>query len=175
MTERGRQRVNRRPLQPAEMGETPNHRVAPTIRVLTHAECDRLLAQQHVGRLAFAFHDRVDIQPIHYAYEAGWIYGRTSEGAKLVTIAHNPWVAFEVDDVRGPFDWESVVVRGSFHRIDPDGSEREHGAGARALHLLREVVPEALTLDDPTPARTVFFRIAIGDVTGRSARAGAAS
>ena len=149
-------------------------RTAPTIRVLTHAECDALLARQHVGRLAFAFHDRVDIQPIHYAYEAGWIYGRTSEGAKLVTIAHNPWVAFEVDEFREPFHWDSVVVRGSFHRLDPDGTERERGAGARALHLLRSVVPEMLTSDDPTPSRTVFFRIAVGDVTGRSARPGAA-
>lgn len=148
---------------------------APTIRVLTHAACDRLLAAQHVGRLAFAFHDRVDIQPIHYAYDAGWIYGRTSEGAKLDAIAHNPWVAFEVDEVRGVFDWDSVVVRGSFHRLDPDGTERERGAGARAVRLLRDVIPETLTPDDPVPSRTVFFRIAIGDVTGRSARPAATS
>lgn len=91
----------------------------PTFRSLTRAECDALLARNYVGRLAFSFHDRVDIQPIGYVYEAGWIFGRTSEGAKLTTLEHNRWLAFEVDEVRGPFDWTSVVVQGSFHRIDP--------------------------------------------------------
>src|SRR5438105_5401 len=82
---------------------------APIFGVLDRAGCEALLARQRVGRLAFAFHDRVDIEPIHYAYEDGWLYGRTSHGSKLATVLHNPWVAFEVDEVRSHFDWESVV------------------------------------------------------------------
>jgi hypothetical protein len=50
-------------------------------------------------------------------YEGGWIYGRTSAGAKLTTLAHRRWLAFEVDEVRGVFDGASVVVQGSFHRV----------------------------------------------------------
>jgi nitroimidazol reductase NimA-like FMN-containing flavoprotein (pyridoxamine 5'-phosphate oxidase superfamily) len=140
-----------------------------SIRALTQHECIELLSRHHVGRLAFAFHDRVDIQPLHYLYEAGWIYGRTSEGAKLVTLAHNQWVAFEVDEVRDVFDWASVVVRGSFHRLDRGVDPHEQAAVAHATTLLRAIVPETLTPEDPVPFRTILFRIAIGEMTGRTA------
>ena len=141
----------------------------PTFRALSRNECDALLARNHVGRLAFAFRDRLDVQPIHYVYEAGWLFGRTSEGAKLVTLAHDHSVAFEVDEVRGVFDWASVIVHGSFHRISPEDSPRDQAAAARAVHLLREIVPKAFAADDPTPFRSVLFRISIGEMTGRIA------
>ena len=144
----------------------------PTIRALTQHECAQLLARNQVGRLAFSFRDRVDIQPVSYIYEAGWIYGRTSEGAKLDTLAHSHWVAFEVDEVRGTFDWRSVVVRGSFHRIDPEGSPNEQAAYAYALRLVRTIVPDTFTTRDPAPRRTVLFRIAIDEITGRKAEDG---
>lgn len=143
---------------------------APTFGALTQHECARLLTEGHVGRLAFAYHDRVDIQPIHYVYEAGWVYGRTSEGAKLVTLAHSRWVAFEIDVIRSPFDWESVVVRGSFHRLDADGPARDAAAYEHGVALLRTLIPETLGDGDPTPHRTVLFRVAVGTMTGRFAR-----
>ena len=142
---------------------------APAFRSLPQHECLALLARHHVGRLAFSFHDRVDIQPIHYVFEAGWIYGRTSEGEKLTTLEHNQWIAFEVDEVRGTFDWQSVVVRGSFHRLD---ARLDAGAQAHAVRLLRAIVPATLTADDPVPFRSVVFRIAVGDVSGRAATSG---
>jgi hypothetical protein len=144
-------------------------RSAASIRALSQGECIALLARHHVGRLAFTFHDRVDIQPLHYVYEAGWIYGRTSEGAKLATLAHNPWVAFEVDEVRGVVDWSSVVVHGSFHRLDDDHGVRAQPTGIHAAAVLRSFLPETLTTEDPVPDRTVLFRIAVGEMTGRTA------
>src|SRR5688500_2206575 len=67
----------------------------PEFGVLTRDECERVLARNNVGRLAFSFHDRVDIEPIHYVFADGWLYGRTSPGSKLVPMAHNHWIAFE--------------------------------------------------------------------------------
>ena len=86
----------------------------PVIRALKSDEAQALLARNSVGRIAFSHRDRVDIEPIHYVYAAPWIYGRTSQGAKLLTLAHNQWCAFETDEVHGMFDWESVVVKGPF-------------------------------------------------------------
>ena len=144
----------------------------PRIRALSPAECERLLARNTVGRIAFSLHDHVDIQPIHYVYEAGWLYGRTSEGAKLTTLEHNQWMAFEVDEVRGVFDWASVVVRGSFHRIDADGPPSQRSAATHAVDLLRRIVPETFEVDDPVDFRTVLFRISAGTITGRLAAPG---
>ncbi|HEX5580480.1 MAG TPA: pyridoxamine 5'-phosphate oxidase family protein [Gemmatimonadaceae bacterium] len=141
-----------------------------TIRDLTHTESVALLERQNVGRLAHAFRGRVDVVPVSYVHHEGWLYGRTSLGPKLVTLAHNHWVAFEVDEIRGPFDWTSVVVRGSFHPIDPTESEPERERFDQALEVLRSRYPETFTEDDFAPHRTVLFRIHMDEITGRQGR-----
>jgi nitroimidazol reductase NimA-like FMN-containing flavoprotein (pyridoxamine 5'-phosphate oxidase superfamily) len=157
------------PVPVEDVGALASTQHRPVIRALSQRECIALLSRNRVGRLAFTFHDQVDIQPLHYVYEAGWIYGRTSEGAKLTTLAHYRWVAFEVDEVRDTFDWASVVVHGSFHRLEPESAPADAATAVRAIHLLRTIVPDTLTAEDPVPFRTVFFRIAVGETTGRIA------
>jgi nitroimidazol reductase NimA-like FMN-containing flavoprotein (pyridoxamine 5'-phosphate oxidase superfamily) len=145
-------------------------RAYPIIRELTQAESRALLARHHVGRVAFSFHDRVDIQPIHYVLDDRWLYGRTSLGTKLETLAHHPWCAFEVDEVRGLFDWDSVVVKGHVELLDPELASPD--ACTRGLELMRALVPGTFTDRDPAPHRAALFRIAIDELTGRSARVG---
>jgi nitroimidazol reductase NimA-like FMN-containing flavoprotein (pyridoxamine 5'-phosphate oxidase superfamily) len=147
---------------------TKESRRTPTMRVLSRDECDDLLQQNRVGRLAFTFHDRVDIEPVHYVYADGWLHGRTSPGTKVATLLHHPWIAFEVDEVQGLFDWQSVVVHGVVYIPDADGSPADKAAYAATLALIRELVPQALELGDPTPSRQVLFRIHVDEVTGRS-------
>jgi nitroimidazol reductase NimA-like FMN-containing flavoprotein (pyridoxamine 5'-phosphate oxidase superfamily) len=139
----------------------------PAFRTLTRAECEELLARNNVGRIAFTFHDRVDLEPVHYVHTAGWLHGRTSPGTKVETLRHHPWVAFEVDEVEGLFDWRSVVVHGTVHIPDVDGSPADRAAYASTLELIRALVPQALESDDPTPTRAVLFRIYVDEVTGR--------
>jgi uncharacterized protein len=137
---------------------------------LSSGDAIDLLTRNFVGRVAFAFHDRVDIEPISYVFADGWVYGRTSEGTKLTTVRHHPWVAFEVDEIEGQYDWRSVVVHGGLYVLDPDGGDRDRESYASALVLLRTMDTAALTAADPTPARMVLFRIHADDVTGRGAR-----
>ena len=149
------------------------------ISELSRAEIDTILTRNHVGRVAFSFHDHVDIQPIHYVYKDGWIYGRTSKGSKLDTIAHHMWVAFEVDEVVAIFEWRSVVVRGAFYVMnaqtspepDPtDTSVQEDPAFAHSIDLLRSFLPDTLLASDPVPFRHTVFRIHLDEVTGREAK-----
>jgi Predicted flavin-nucleotide-binding protein len=136
---------------------------------LTHDEIDAVLGRNKVGRLAFAFHDRVDIQPIHYAYERGWLYGRTSPGEKIGTLRHNQWVAFEVDEVNDVFEWRSVVLHGSFWLLRPHGTAHSVDVWKRAIMLLNRIVPGTFTEGDPVAFRQLVFRIAVADVRGRCA------
>ena len=144
--------------------------IRPVFTELSREECEELLARNEVGRLAYSFRDRVGIEPIHYVYAEGWVYGRTAPGAKLETVLHNPWVAFEVDEVHGTFDWRSVVVTGRLYILDPAEGDRDAEIHAKAVELLRGVVYDALSPGDPTPARSVVFRIDADGVTGRMAR-----
>ena len=143
--------------------------VQPVIRALDRAECEQLLARNHVGRLAYASQNHVDIEPLHYVFHEGWIYGRTSHGTKMDAVGYTWWpVAFEVDEVEEIFRWRSVVVHGGFYTLDDE--DRVQGEEwARGVELLRTLVPETFTEDDPVAFRTVVFRMAVQEATGREA------
>lgn len=143
---------------------------APRIRAMRQSECLSMLRRHNVGRLAFSFHDRVDIAPIHYVYSEGWLFARTAHGAKMTTVAHVPWVAIEVDDVHGVFEWKSVVVHGTIYTMQRDAGPTEARLWRNAISALRRVVPETGTADDPVPWRSLVFGIHIDRMTGRAAR-----
>ena len=153
------------PAKHSKTASTPS----PTFRELTRAECDALLVRNNVGRIAFTFHDHVDLEPVHYVYADGWLHGRTAPGTKIVALRHHPWVAFEVDEIEGLFDWRSVIVHGAVDLPDPDGSPADREAYARTLEHIRSLVPDALTGADPSPQRLLPFRIHIDTITGRAA------
>jgi uncharacterized protein len=146
--------------------------IMPTFSVLTTAECQALLASQNVGRLAFTFRDRVDIEPVHYVYEQGYIWGRTQHGTKVQILAHHPWVAFEVDKVDALFTWQSVVVHGRVEFPDPDGSVQDQERYALGVQAFQSLVPDAFGPHDPTPDRDLVFMLPVDDMQGRSARPG---
>jgi nitroimidazol reductase NimA-like FMN-containing flavoprotein (pyridoxamine 5'-phosphate oxidase superfamily) len=138
----------------------------PVFRTLGDGECRDLLASHHIGRLAFTFHDRVDIEPISYVYSDGWLYCRTAPGTKLAKLAHHPWVALEVDEISGPFDWQSVVAHGTAYFFTPGREDAHYNAAVKALRMID---PRALTHEDLVPERTMLFRIHIDSLTGRGA------
>jgi uncharacterized protein len=140
-------------------------------RSLSTDECRALLARHHVGRLAYAYKQRVDIEPLHYVMDGEWIYLRTAHGSKLAMLEHSPWVALEVDEVRSLFEWESVVIHGSVQVLDagdgPDAAARwEH-----AVETFRRLVPNAFATGDPTPHRDLMLRVHLSHLEGRAASA----
>ena len=137
------------------------------INEMSRDESVALLAANRVGRIAFTFHDRVDIEPISYVYADGWLYARTSPGTKLSIVQHHPWVAFEIDEVHGQFDWRSVVVRGTIYFLDADKGDRK--AYDAAVAILRSMDPHIMTDDDAAPSRRAVFRIHADEITGRRA------
>lgn len=146
---------------------------APVIRPLSTEEIHAILARNHVGRIAYGRGTRIDIEPIHYVYADGWLYGRTSHGSKLDTTGYAWWpVAFEVDEVEDLFHWRSVVVHGGFYTIPPEGADWERQEWSKGVELLRGLIPETFTEGDPVPHRNVVFRIAVQEATGREARPG---
>jgi nitroimidazol reductase NimA-like FMN-containing flavoprotein (pyridoxamine 5'-phosphate oxidase superfamily) len=150
---------------------TPTPTPTPTraeFRDLTFDESHAILERHNVGRIAYPINDGVDIQPIHYVFDDVWVYARTSRGHKFAALANNSLCAFEVDEVRGLFDWESVVIKGKFELLDPLLASQD--AYSRGLELMRALVPDTFTDLDPAPHRSILFRIRTSDMTGRSSR-----
>ncbi len=140
----------------------------PVFRDLSQEESESVLLCNHVGRMAFSFHDIVDIRPVHYVFDERWLFGRTSHGDKLITLEHHQWVAFEVDEVSGPFDWKSVVAHGTFRRIEDGGTQSDVALYARAVRAVKLLSPDALTETDRVPFRTEIFGISLDSVSGRA-------
>ena len=85
----------------------------------------------------------------------------------MTQLAHHPWVAFEIDEVRGMFEWRSVVVKGTVYF--PEQAHQHDEAWRAAVEALRRFLPDTLTPDDPTPGRNIVFRIHIDEMHGRPA------
>lgn len=143
--------------------------MAISFRTLSPDECRALLGRHRVGRLAYAYKQRIDIEPLHYVLDGEWIYLRTSQGSKLAMLEHAPWVAMEVDEVRDLFDWESVVIHGSVQVLDAADGPEATARWERAVETFRRLMPAAFAAGDPTPHRDVMLRVHLSHVEGRAA------
>jgi nitroimidazol reductase NimA-like FMN-containing flavoprotein (pyridoxamine 5'-phosphate oxidase superfamily) len=87
----------------------------------------------------------------------------------LDTLLHNPWVALEIDEAYGLFDWRSVVVKGTVYVVQQGLSSDVADHYQRAVEAIRTLVPDAFTDDDPVPSRSIVFRLHIHEKHGRAA------
>jgi uncharacterized protein len=89
---------------------------------LTDAECRRLLAERHLGRLAIPDFGGPVIFPVNYVFDRDVVVFRTDPGSKLDAATELESVAFEVDaaDEATRTGW-SVVVRGTLAEITDPG------------------------------------------------------
>jgi nitroimidazol reductase NimA-like FMN-containing flavoprotein (pyridoxamine 5'-phosphate oxidase superfamily) len=145
---------------------------AVTFESLTRPQMEALLRRHNVGRIAFWDGRRVDVEPIGYVFDDGALYGRAAPGTRMAVLAGQPWVAFEVDEIRGPFDWASVVAKGTVYVVEPGQAIAQQEQYEKALRVIRSAMPDALTEHDPVPARSILFRLHIDEMEGRSAGAG---
>jgi nitroimidazol reductase NimA-like FMN-containing flavoprotein (pyridoxamine 5'-phosphate oxidase superfamily) len=141
----------------------------PDFRELSPTECRAILARHHVGRVAFVHNNRVDVEPIHYVFADDEIVFRTVRGSKFDALQHHPWIAFEVDEVEGLFDWRSVVARGTAYRLEPRGSRSDQAAYRDAVARLRTFLRDTLRTRDPVRFRDVVIGLYVDSLTGRAA------
>ncbi len=151
---------------------TPPPMNHPVFSALSDAESRAVMDRNHVGRLCFLNWGVVDVEPIHYVQNEGWIFLRSASGTKLEAFAHAPYVAFEVDEIEATFDWRSVVAHGTIYPLATNGAPIERRAFDRAVRELRKFIPETLTHEDPTPFRQTVYGIHIDALTGRMAEPG---
>jgi nitroimidazol reductase NimA-like FMN-containing flavoprotein (pyridoxamine 5'-phosphate oxidase superfamily) len=80
-------------------------------------EMKALLRAAGFGHLGCSRDNRPYVLPMHYTYEGEDIFIFTTEGMKTEIINANPEVCLQVEEIRGPAQWRSVMVRGQAQRI----------------------------------------------------------
>ncbi len=97
---------------------------------LSHDDCWQMLREEEFGRLAFRLVDEVHITPINYAVDHDTLLFRTAAGNKLLSVAMDSEVAFEIDRYDDT-SASSVVVRGSARILPEDEAHRAENVPLR--------------------------------------------
>ena len=143
---------------------------SPDLGRLREDQIEDVLRTATIGRIGCRDGDSVYVVPISFVCDGGCVYGHSAEGRKLTLMRATPEVCFEVEDVRGPSDWRSVIAWGMFEEL--------HGDEARtALDLLASRFAPLGTRPEPgtpppshghsTSMPPVLFRIRLLSTTGR--------
>jgi len=99
------------------------------VRQMSREETERLLARGWYGHLGVTRDGHPYVVPLCYAYDAPDLYFFTTEGTKTEFIVANHEVCFQVEEVHGPEDWQSVMPTGRAELL------REPGAWTRLSHI----------------------------------------
>ena len=92
---------------------------------MTREEVARLLARGWYGHLGCARDGHPYVVPMCYAYDAPDLYFFTTEGTKTEFIAANHEICFQVEEIAGPDDWQSVMLTGRAELLkEPQDLER---------------------------------------------------
>jgi nitroimidazol reductase NimA-like FMN-containing flavoprotein (pyridoxamine 5'-phosphate oxidase superfamily) len=143
------------------------------LEVLSREECLRLLGTAVLGRVAVSTAALPTILPVNFRFDGRQVLIRTGRGTKLDAATRNAVVAFEVDEVDGPFDWRSVVAHGTVYVLENSGSPLTRASYRVAVQHLRTLNPQTLGDQDPTPERTVVMQLRPDAAIGREARSNA--
>jgi len=112
-------------------------------------ECWQMLREEEFGRLAFRLVDEVHITPINYAVDDDTLLFRTAGGNKLLAVAMESEVAFEIDR----YDEDSassVIIRGSARLLPEDEEHRAENVPLRPWvatpkYNVVEILPRVVT------------------------------
>ena len=79
---------------------------------MSPAEMHALLQRESFGHLGCARDNRPYVLPMHYAYDGKELYFFTTQGMKTQYIKSNSQVCLQVEEIKDPTHWKSVMVIG---------------------------------------------------------------
>src|SRR5690348_7079764 len=87
------------------------------IEDMTNTEMMTLLQRVGYGHLGCSRDGSPYVLPIHYAYAEPYLYIYTTEGMKTDFIAKNPEVCLQIEDIKDPAHWQSVIITSKVERV----------------------------------------------------------
>ena len=133
-----------------------------------------LLKSADVGRIACARGSQPYVTPFTFAYNENFLYSFGTVGKKIEWMRTNPLVCVEIDKIVRRQEWQTVVIFGRYQELlkTPEFKEEHqlaHGLLARKANWWEPGFAKTLKGGVERPLETVFFRIAIDEISGHQA------
>jgi uncharacterized protein len=143
------------------------------IQEMSEQECRAMLGSTNVARLACARNNQPYIVPIHVDLDGEFLYSYATLGQKIEWMRQNPLVCLEFDELTTHGQWASVVVYGRYEELPPTPEYESSRTVAERLFQRHPVwwEPASVPLAAHEQRTRIVFRVRIGRVTGRRARA----
>jgi nitroimidazol reductase NimA-like FMN-containing flavoprotein (pyridoxamine 5'-phosphate oxidase superfamily) len=142
------------------------------VEEMTAEECRKAMSSAVFGRLASVEDGQPYVVPVSFAVDGDYAYLFSMPGQKVDRMRKNPRVCLEVDSVKSPSSWTTIVVLGRYEEL-PDTPDRRSDR-TRARELLSGHpswwLPGAVAGADrvvPESVPPVFYRIYMAHLTGR--------
>lgn len=143
---------------------------------LSESEIEELLSAHTIGRVGCYDGERTYIVPISYIYDGKHIIGHSLEGMKIRMMRKNPGICFEVEDIRTPTNWKTVIVWGLYQELT-DEMERYQAMKLFVDRMLKlkisttahppELSAQRVRPHQPGSVKPVIYRILIEEKSGR--------
>ena len=122
-----------------------------------------ILREGTLGRLGCIASGWPYVVPVNYFFDGKDIYVHTLPGKKLDALRSNPRVCLQVDKIKDPYNWRSVIAYGTFEEISAE--ETRENILTRMYSRLPHMTPVESRLVEGAKG-TVVFRIKVEEVTG---------
>jgi nitroimidazol reductase NimA-like FMN-containing flavoprotein (pyridoxamine 5'-phosphate oxidase superfamily) len=135
------------------------------METLMPAACMELLRSEYVAHLAVSAERGPYVTPISYVFSGDEIAFPTGPGERLMALLADPRVCIEVSRYdRDTGAWQSVVVRGTAHRITDETRIQAIVRGILAKYQEGLAWPRGGTV---SVTDEVVIGVTIGEMTGR--------
>jgi len=141
---------------------------------LKQDEIEHLLRTEQLGRIGCHAGGVTYVVPVSYVFNGTHIYALSAEGMKLRMMRENPLVCFEVEHVEQWYNWQTVIVWGTFEELHREQAEHAYRLLHARLTPLVEFESRTTSGDPPPPGvaskQFVLYRIRVEESTGRFER-----
>ena len=134
-----------------------------SIGPLRDTEAMALLHAESLGRLGCISADSPYVVPVNYFFDGQNIYIHSLPGKKIDAMRSNPRTCLQVDEIKNPYAWRSVIAYGTFEEIAGEEERR------KALGGLYSCLPHLTPVESKVVnglKETIVFRIRVDEVTG---------
>ena len=134
-----------------------------SIGKLGNTDALAILREGTLGRLGCIAAGWPYVVPVNYYFDGENIYIHTLPGKKLDALRANPRVCLQVDEIKDPYNWRSVIAYGTFEEVSNE--ETRENVLTKLYSRLPHMTPVESRLVKGMTG-TIVFRVKVEEVTG---------